>query len=66
LFDRVEVQNRHSTAVMAALDALNKRFGLDTVTAAAAGTQKRWAARAENRTPRFTTQWSELPKAYAR
>jgi hypothetical protein len=47
LFDRVEVQNRHSKAVMVALDGLNKRFGCDTLTVVAAGTQKRWAARAE-------------------
>jgi DNA polymerase V len=66
LFDQVEVQSRQSDVVMAALDSLNARFGRDTVTVAAAGTQKRWVARAENRTQRFTTRWTELPKAYAK
>ena len=39
------------------------QFGRDTVTTGANGTEKRWAMRSENRSPRFTTQWDELPIA---
>ncbi|WP_426078682.1 DUF4113 domain-containing protein [Janthinobacterium sp. PSPC3-1] len=48
---------------MAALDALNARFGRDTVTLASAGLAPRWAMRSENKTPCYTTRWSELPKS---
>lgn len=66
LFDPMEEQAKHSEALMATLDGLNKRFGRDTLCVAAAGTRKRWAAKAENRTPCYTTRWGELPKAFAR
>ncbi len=51
--------------VMAALDGLNKRFGRDALHIASAGLGHRWAMRAENRTPRYTTDWNELPTVYA-
>jgi DNA polymerase V len=50
---------------MAAFDALNQRFGRDTVQLGSAGLAPRWAMRAENKTPCYTTRWDELPKAYA-
>lgn len=65
LLNQLEEETRHSDALMAVLDGLNTKFGRDTVTVAAAGTQKRWIARAENKTPSYTTRWSELPKALA-
>lgn len=52
--------------VMAALDALNHRFGRDTVSIASAGLAHRWATRSDNKTPCYTTRWDELPKAHAR
>ena len=53
---------RESTVnVMAAIDGLNKRFGRDVLHLASAGVGQRWAMRAENRTPRYTTDWNELP-----
>lgn len=55
-----------SAAVMSAVDAINERFGRDTVQLAAAGTARNWAMRAGNRTPRYTTSWSDLPTAVAR
>ena len=39
------------------------QFGRNTVRAGANGTEKRWAMRSENRSPRFTTQGDELPIA---
>jgi len=55
----------HSNAVMSVLDSINARYGRDTLTIAAAGIRKDWAARSENKTPCYTTRWSELPKAWA-
>ena len=62
LFDD-PIQRAQSTKLMAAMDAINAEFGRDTVRTAASGTEKRWAMRSENRSPRFTTCWDELPVA---
>ena len=54
LFDD-PLQRAQSANLMAAMDAINAQFGRDTVTTGAYGTEKRWAMRSENRSPRFTT-----------
>lgn len=64
LFDEARPRDR-DLKVMEALDALNNRFGRDTVTLASAGLTPRWAMRSENKTPAYTTRWDELPKDYA-
>ncbi len=55
----------HSGRVMAAMDAVNALYGRDSLHLGSAGTRPRWTTRADNRTPRYTTDWSELPKARA-
>lgn len=65
LFAPVDAMALQSDAVMAVLDSLNARLGRDTVTVAAAGTAKYWTAKAETKTPCYTTRWSELPKVKA-
>jgi len=62
LFDD-PLQRAQSAKLMAAMDAINAEFGRDTVRTGANGTEKRWAMRSENRSPRFTTRWDELPIA---
>jgi DNA polymerase V len=53
--------------LMAAMDALNNRFGRDSVrlgsTAAASNGAETavWATRQERRSPRYTTRWDEMP-----
>lgn len=60
-------QNREKSArTMAALDFLNERYGRDTVHLGSAGLTRRWEMLHENRTPRYTTNWDELPKALSR
>lgn len=54
-----------SVRAMTALDAINDRYGRDTVHLGSAGVARRWAMLSENRTPRYTTSWSELPKVRA-
>jgi DNA polymerase V len=62
LFDD-PLQRAQSAKLMAAMDAINAEFGRDTVRAGATGTEKRWVMRSENRSPKFTTRWDELPIA---
>jgi len=57
--------------LMAAMDALNNRFGRDSVrlgtTAAATNGAEVavWATRQERRSPRYTTRWDEMPVVLA-
>jgi DNA polymerase V len=52
---------QRSSRMMSVMDSLNQDFGRGTVTSAAMGTNRRWAMRSENRSPRYTTRWDELP-----
>jgi DNA polymerase V len=51
--------------VMQMLDGLNREYGRNTLYLASCGIQQRWAMLHQNRTPRYTTRWNELPKAKA-
>ena len=62
LFDDQNAREK-STRLMAAIDAINRAYGRDTVHLAVSGTQQRWAMRAGNRSPNYTTRWDELPLA---
>ena len=61
-----EASDRQSAGVMAMMDAVNARFGRNTLALASAGVSTPWQGRSENRTPRYTTDWSELPKVSAK
>jgi DNA polymerase V len=52
-----------SKARMRAIDRLNRRFGRDTVTFAAAGRRRTWKLRNAFLSPRYTTSWNELLRA---
>ena len=54
------------TRAMAALDALNARFGRETVRMAGSGIDRAWTPRAANRSPRYTTRLEEIPTVHAR
>ena len=45
---------------MAALDALNARYGRGTIAFGTAGERQRWALRREFISPRYTTVWDDL------
>ena len=49
-----------SQARMRAVDALNRRFGRDTVSFAVSGRRRAWKLRSAFLSPRFTTDWDEL------
>ena len=60
LFDDGTARIR-SARLMQAMDAINATWGRNTLRVAAMGTTRRWAMRSENRSPRYTTAWEELP-----
>ena len=60
LFDD-PVAREKSAKLMAAMDAINREFGRDTLRSGVTGVAQRWAMRAGNRSPRYTTRWDELP-----
>lgn len=51
------------TAIDRLVDSINRRHGRDTITYGSMGTQRKWQMRQERRSPRWTTQWNELPEA---
>lgn len=61
------LDRERSSPLMAAMDACNGRFGRGTVVPARAGlAEKRtWSTKFEIRSPRYTTQVTELPMARA-
>jgi len=60
IFDNLVVTQR-STKLMAALDTINRDHGHGMVRSGVSGFTQRWAMRHENRSPRYTTRWDELP-----
>ena len=60
IFDNLVVTQR-STKLMAALDTINRDHGHGMVRSGVSGFTQRWAMRNENRSPRYTTRWDELP-----
>lgn len=62
-----QLDRERSAPLMAAMDVCNARSGRGAVVPARAGlTEKRtWSTKFEMRSPRYTTQVSELPVAHA-
>ncbi len=52
-----------SQARMQALDAVNARYGKNTLRYAATGLSKAWQPKHQFRSPRYTSNWDELPVA---
>lgn len=60
LFDRAG-DRRQSAKIMELIDNINQRFGKETITLAATGIKRHWLMRRARRSPRYTTNWNELP-----
>jgi DNA polymerase V len=61
-------ETRDRNRLMAAMDAVNGRFGKGTLHVGSTGatqTQRTWGMRQERRTPRYTTRWEDVPVARA-
>ncbi len=52
-------------SLMDAVDAINERWGRNTIQFAAAGLAKKWHFKQLKKSPAYTTCWSELPTAKA-
>ena len=60
IFDRPDTPE--NKALMAAVDALNHKFGRDTLTWASSAPRRAWKLRSEMLSPRYTTQWDDVLK----
>jgi DNA polymerase V len=55
---------RDRTLLMTAIDDVNRRFGRGALLLGSAGLEgarRPWSMRQERRTPRYTTNWAEIP-----
>jgi DNA polymerase V len=59
LFD--DRDRRKSKRLMSALDAINDRWGADTLHYASSGISKPWKTQFHRRSPAYTTDWDALP-----
>ena len=55
--------HRNNDRVMAVIDRVNAIWGRGTLRSAATGIAKSWAMRREKMSPRYTTEWDQLPVA---
>ena len=58
LFDTVDRDKQ--TGALKSLDALNSRYGKDTVRLGSQGYSKKWKLRQENLSPSYTTKWDDI------
>lgn len=63
LFEPPTQERARYKAVMEAMDRINARWGAMTMRVAAEGAEKRWVMRQAHLSPRYTTDWKELPRA---
>lgn len=61
----VDAVKMNNAALMKALDAINHKYGRQTLKFAACGIEKAWSALRENVSPAYTTQWSDILVVYA-
>ncbi len=65
LFDDPAADSR-SARLMQVMDAINIRMGQDTLKIAANGIERSWKMRRGMQSPRFTTDWDEIPRIGAK
>lgn len=56
-------ETERDRCLMAAVDSVNRRWGDETLTFGFVGRDPKWRGKQERRSPRFTTNWEELPVA---
>jgi len=60
LFSLIQA-NPKSSALMSAMDSINKKMGREAIKLASEGFRRPWKMRQENKSPGYTTSWSDLP-----
>ena len=48
--------------LQAIIEAINRKFGRDTIRSAATGIEQAWQMKQQQQSPHFTTNWRELPR----
>ncbi len=61
LFTEHEETAKDNDVLMTTLDAVNRRYGLGTLTVGSTQQGENWQPKAEMRSPNFTGNWDELP-----
>lgn len=65
LFASGDSAGDRGTALMAALDSINRRYGRGTLRLAAEGVDVSWGGRQGNLSPRYTTDWAGIARVSA-
>jgi DNA polymerase V len=58
----VQPSNLKSDQLMATLDSINKKMGKESIKLASEGFRKPWKMKQENKSPCYTTNWSDIIK----
>ncbi|WP_045222417.1 Y-family DNA polymerase [Desulfonatronum thioautotrophicum] len=64
LFEPSPENRARNKALMDTMDRINTRWGAMTMRVASEGTDKRWVMRQAHLSPRYTTDWKDLPRAW--
>ena len=59
LFSHVQSSPK-SSALMDAMDRINKKMGKESIKLASEGFKRPWKMRQQNKSPSYTTKWSDL------
>ncbi|BAY86701.1 SOS mutagenesis and repair, UmuC protein homolog [Calothrix parasitica NIES-267] len=62
LFEKSKEDTARSQKIMQLMDTINNRYGRETIQLAASGIHKQWQMKADYKSPKYTTNWDELPK----
>jgi len=62
MFTRTETSNK-SSELMKAMDSINRKMGKDAIKLASEGFRKPWKMKQENKSPAYTTDWSNIVSA---
>jgi DNA polymerase V len=60
LFSEVQA-NPKSSVLMSAMDSINQKLGRETIKLASEGFRRPWKMKQENKSPGYTTKWTEVP-----
>lgn len=67
LFSEILPQTKENTIrLMNTIEAINKKYGSQTMHLAAEGMKKPWSMKQKIKTPCYTTRWADIPVVYAK
>ena len=63
LFSSVKT-NPKSEVLMKTMDSINLKMGRESIKLASEGFKRPWKMKQGNKSPNYTTQWSEIPNSF--